>query len=492
MKIKFVSLFLVLFVLSACNEWLDQLPPDGLIRDEFWKSKEDVEAVLMGAYESFSQMDELLFKYGEMRGDLVTGGANLPLSERQIMEGNIYSDNSLCNWNQFYKVINYCNEVLANAKKVQSIDNTFTDYQLQGYLSEATFLKGLSYFYLVRIFKDVPYVETPSESDESDFYIPKTDGYEILQKVLIDLEEMRNFAPADGLITIEENKGRASKAAFDALMADISLWEFDYNACLEYISRIEMEGTNGQMKYVLMPRILWFELFYPGNSIESIFEFQFDSKRGQNNGTAGLTSQYSYRYIPTQKAIELLGREFTLELYRGEGQTIRKIGEEQYMIWKYVGSLGDGQTLRPGSESNSCNWIVYRYADIILMKAEALSQLERFSEASEALNLIRERADVPALVIPESKIAFEDAILNERALELAFEGKRWFDLLRMGRRNNFERKERLIEIIITNVPSSQKRILSLKLSNPLGWYMPIYDNELERNKAMVQNPYYLN
>ncbi len=80
--------------------------------------------------------------------------------------------------------------------------------------------------------------------------------------------------------------------------------------------------------------------------------------------------------------------------------------------------------------------------------------------------------------------------MDERALELAFEGKRWFDLLRMGRRNNFARKEKLIEVIVRNVPSTQKRILAVKLTNPLGWYMPIYDVELERNKNLVQNPYY--
>jgi hypothetical protein len=97
---------------------------------------------------------------------------------------------------------------------------------------------------------------------------------------------------------------------------------------------------------------------------------------------------------------------------------------------------------------------------------------------------------MPPLVIGESKILFEDAIMEERALEFAFEGKRWFDLLRMGRRNNYARKDKLVEIIIKNVPSTQKRILSAKLTNPLGWYLPIYKTEIERNKNLVQNPYY--
>ena len=93
-------------------------------------------------------------------------------------------------------------------------------------------------------------------------------------------------------------------------------------------------------------------------------------------------------------------------------------------------------------------------------------------------------------MIANNPVAFEDAIMEERALELAFEGKRWFDLLRMGRRNNYARKDQLIEVIVSNVPSTQKRILAAKLNNPLGWYLPVFEDEIERNRNMEQNPFY--
>ena len=204
----------------------------------------------------------------------------------------------------------------------------------------------------------------------------------------------------------------------------------------------------------------------------------------------GLTQRYSYNYDPSEKAIELLGKGTARELYRGEDAAIKKYGEDDFIIWKYVGRAPDGRTVRSGSDQTSCNWIVYRLADVLLMKAEALSQINRFTEAQAIINLIRDRADVPALSLPNSAAAFEDAILEERAIEFAFEGKRWFDLLRMGRRNNYERKSRLIQIIVSNVPSTQKRILATKLTNPLGWYLPISESEIERNKNLVQNPYY--
>jgi hypothetical protein len=478
-------IILILFSQFSCGDWMEQLPPQGLIREEFWKTKEDVEAVIMGAYSAFAGMDGLLFKYGEIRADLVKGDINQSLDEQKIMESNIYPDNSLCSWEKFYKVINYCNEVIKYAPKVRSVDNTFSDYIMYGFLSEAYFLRSLSYFYLVRIFKDVPLVLEPTENDDANIYVPKTDGNEVLDHITHDLEDARNYATIDGYPTLKEIKGRATKAAIDALLADIALWNFDYESCISHVQNIEMSG-----KYLLMPSAKWFEIFYPGNSLEGIFEFQFDNSLNQKNSTYDLTQRYAYNYDPSDRSLELFGKKYTRELYRGEDVSIKKYSENDFIIWKYVGRAPDGETERSGIDLNSCNWIVYRYADVLLMKAEALSQLGRFQEALQIINEIRDRADVPPVTLPNSETAFEDAILEERALELAFEGKRWFDLLRMGRRNDYSRKSKLIEIIVRNVPSTQKRILATKLTNPLGWYLPIYEKELERNINLVQNPYY--
>lgn len=482
-KLRFIILIALSFQFS-CSDYLELIPPGGLVREEFWKTKEDVEAVLMAAYQSSAAMDGNLFIYGEARGDMVEADYSLGSGERNLMESNIYPDNWLCNWASFYKVINYCNDVIKNAPEVQKIDNTFTEFQLKGLLAEAYWLRSLNYFYLVRIFKDVPLVLTPSETDATDFYLPVTKGEDILEAMLKDLNEYRQFA-TDGYKTLDEVKGRATKAAFDALLADISLWNFDYEKCIGYCNRII-----SNKEYVLMPGTRWFEIFYPGNSLESIFEFQFEDKYNQKNGTYGKTNRNSHQFDPSTRAEELFARKYSVELTRGEDASITKLSEDDYLIWKYVGRAPDGKTERIGAEQSSCNWIVYRLADIYLMKAEALSQLSRFGEAADALNEIRERANMPPLTIGNSPVLFEDAIMEERALELAFEGKRWFDLLRMGRRNNYARKDKLVEIIIKNVPSTQKRILSAKLTNPLGWYLPIFKTEIERNKNLVQNPYY--
>jgi len=487
MKIRaiYILIFFTLATPFSCSDWMELYPPQGLIREEFWKTKEDVQAVIMGAYESFAQLDGMLFKYGEIRADMVIGDYNQLWFERRVAESNIYPENYMCDWSDFYKVINYCNEVIKNAPLVQERDDTFSDYLRQGYLSEAYFLRSLSYFYLVRIFKDVPYVTEPTESDDTEVYIEKMDGDEILEYVMDDLEEYRRFATIDGFRTLEELKGRATKGAMDALLADIALWRFDYEAVLRHVANVE-----SNIKYVLMPSAKWFELYYPGNSLESIFEFQFDDNLNQRNSMYGITQRLNHQYVPSQKAIEIFAREYTRELNRGEDVSIKKYGEDDFIIWKYVGKAPDGKTTRTGSDQSSANWVVYRMADVLLMKAEAFSQMGRFQEALDIINEIRFRADVPPISLPSSESAYEDAILEERALELAFEGKRWFDLLRMGRRNNYARKAKLIEVIVNNVPSTQKRILATKLNNPLGWFLPIYESEIERNKNLVQNPYY--
>lgn len=483
-KIRFILILVVLMAQASCTKFLELVPPTGLVREEFWKTKEDVEAVLMGAYQSFASMNGSLFTYGEARGDLVKADYNLGGNEQNLMASNIYPDNYLCNWSGFYQVINYCNDVLKNAPNVQKIDDTFTDFQLKGFMAEAVWIRSLAYFYLVRLFKDVPLVLEPSENDAVDFYLPVTPGEDVLAKMMADLEEYRPYA-TDGYKTMAEIKGRATKAAFDALMADIALWNFDYNKCVTYCDRL-LSNKN----FTLMPGTRWFELFYPGNSLEGIYEFQFNDQLQQKNALYGMTNRFSHNYIPSQRADEMFARKYATELTRGEDASITKLSEDNYLIWKYVGSAADGKTERPSVQQSSCNWIVYRLADIYLMKAEALSQLGQFDQALNLINIIRQRANVAPLSIGNSAVAFEDAIMDERALELAFEGKRWFDLLRLGRRNNYARKDKLIDYIVQNVPSTQKRILAAKLTNPLGWYLPIYKGEIERNKNLVQNPYY--
>jgi hypothetical protein len=471
---------LLVFIFTACEKTLTILPRDGLVKNEYWKLKEDVEAVLMGAYQKFAQMDYLLFYYGELRGDLLEQGGNLPNELRDIMNSNIYPWNSYTGWTSFYAIINYCNSVLVYSHQVKELDPTFTQYKMDQYNAEAIFLRSLAYFYLVRIFKDVPYIIYPYDTEAQDFFPSKTEGSVILSAIKLDLEQIIDKIPKEHP-TNAETRGRATRGAVNALLADISLWTFNYEDCIKYVEAIEKNEL-----YKLLPGGKWFTLFSEGNTLEGIFEFQFDGSLGQYNHMYSITRQENNYFRVSNFGLEILLPEISKEVIRGFG-TVNPINE---YIWKYVGIKPDEYSRRSSAEQSDCNWIVYRLADVLLMKAEALSQIGRYDEALAIVNQIRDRAFMGPVSAAQTPQAYEDIILTERAKELAYEGKRWFDLLRMGTRNNYERKSNLIEIVIENVPATQKRVLASKLNDPNGWYLPINDNEIESNVNLVQNPYY--
>ena len=470
-----------IFPFTSCEDSLTILPPDGQVKGEYWKKKEDVEATLMGAYQQFAQMDERLFYFGELRGDLLADGGNLSNRLRNIMESNIFPSNNWVNWQPFYSVINYCNLVLKYAPQVKKSDRTFSDFKYRAYISEATFLRSLAYFYLVRIYKDVPFVLAPYDTDNQDFFPRKTEDYVILDSLDTQLNRILSSIPKS-YETHTQTRGRATRGAVNALLADIALWRFDYQACIDYVEQVE----NNEL-YELVPAGEWFTIFSRGNTLEGIFELQFDSDLGQNNNMFGVTRPQNNNFLASSYLAELLSPEKSKEIIRGNGS----MNIYDKTIWKYIGSEPDGVSQRSGTERRSCNWVVYRLAGVLLMKAEALSQMGRFDEALTIINRLRERALVAPLGSHQQTAqAFEDLILEERAKELAFEGKRWFDLLRMGRRNNYERKATLIELIIRNAPATQKRVLASKLNDTNGWYFPIYDGEIENNPNLRQNPYY--
>jgi len=466
--------------MQSCEDALTFLPPNGLVKDEYWKTKEDVQSTLIGAYKGFARLDEELFYYGEIRADMLEEDNNLSGTLRNIMNSNIFPDNPYANWNSFYSIINHCNLVLKFAPDAKKEDKTFTNFKFDQYMAEAVFLRSLAYFYMVRIWRDVPFVLSPFDTDDAEFYIKKTKGSVILDSLDKQLERIVFKIPNE-YEEISKTKARASRNAVRALLADIALWQFEYQKCVDYVEEIEDSEL-----YYLMTSGKWFNIFSEGNTLEGIFEIQFDQGLGQSNRMYHLTNSQSNFFLASEYTMEILSPLKAGEAIRGQG-TVR----EDKLIWKFIGNRADGTSFRSASERASCNRIVYRLADLLLMKAEALSQMSRFDEALAIVNEIRTRALAENITShTQTPEAFEDLILEERAKELAFEGKRWFDLLRMGRRNNYARKNKLIEILIESAPATQKRVLAAKLKDPYGWYFPIYERELENNFNLVQNPYY--
>jgi hypothetical protein len=142
--------------------------------------------------------------------------------------------------------------------------------------------------------------------------------------------------------------------------------------------------------------------------------------------------------------------------------------------------------------AEDANFIIYRLADVMLMRAEALSHLEDAdkTEAVELVNAVRARANLPIYdinLISTDTNSLVDIILLERSLELAMEGKRWYDLVRIGLNG---RPELLVDKIVASRLVSERALAKARVADPRSWFLPIHINELAANPNLAQNPFY--
>lgn len=470
-----ILLSMTVLALSACSDWLELTPEDDLVSNEFWKSQKDVEAVLFNTYGRLSGEVKNLLLWGELRGGLISEGRSVPSDASKILRGDLTDQNSYAHWSGLYKVINGANQILAFAPDVRSVDPSFTLPELKQIQSEALFLRSIAYFYLLRTFREVPLILDPYISDGQDYYPPKSSEQVILDQITADLNLALDGA-AESFESIESTKGRATVFALHALLTDVYLWQDEYEKALA-----SAEVISSSPEFGLMGSNNWFQNFYPGNSNSSIFELQFSKKW---NTTSGLYETFSY-----QKNKQFTINPRVVEIYlpediRGVNATYALANLE---IWKYIGI---DETEERGDALNDNNFIVYRLADVLLLQAEALAEQQLFEEALSIINEIRSRRGIESVSPEPTVLAYEDIILQERARELAFEGKYWFDLIRFGKRDNFRNKEKVIAALTSNASADAIPALTAKFQDPYSWYLPIHRDELEINNNLEQNPYY--
>ena len=110
--LRYTILIILKHLHTGCSDWLHLEPESELIREEFWQTGDDVQAVVAGTYKELAGIVEALFKWGELRGDLIYPGTNISPDDRRIMDGFIYPENPLNEWDQLYRTINFANTVL--------------------------------------------------------------------------------------------------------------------------------------------------------------------------------------------------------------------------------------------------------------------------------------------------------------------------------------------------------------------------------------------
>lgn len=474
-------LFSCAFFLSGCNSWLDLEPENSLTKSDFWLDENDIEAVVTSCYGALAQgsLSSNIY-WTELRGGLVSPGTRA-IGNREIMEFfdyNITANNSMAKWDVFYKVINYCNAILAHADEVTIIDPDLSTEQANFYKAEALALRAMCYLQLVKTFKEVPMVLKPFDTDANELQIEKQPEELVIAQVISDLKQALEWARME-YDTPELNLGRIRNISIKAMLADAYLWNNEYESCNtlcdEIINSYQFGLVNGQ-KYL--------SLFSQGNTSEGIFELQFDHSIGQCNTLYSVTAN-----LPSGNMIT---SEFTSELfveddYRGD---VVSVDFSSGSIWKYIGKDKDDRGEQRGSDESDANWIYYRLADINLMKAEALTELGQFDLAIIPLNLIRARAGLPPVATSENLDQMIELVLDERAREFIGEGKRWFDLVRVARRSPETRRTFILKSVLSNVSPEYISSTEDKVRDMNSWYLPIYYKELETNKKLEQNDFY--
>jgi hypothetical protein len=499
-RIIYKSVLVLALVLScsSCNKYLTTLPQDGIIREEFWQNKEQVQSAIIGCYASLlsgyktHSLAETLFLWGELRGDNVSPGTTVNIDESNILQGNILPTNTITEWGALYDTINLCNTFIKYAPNVVNIDKTLTQDKLNAYMSEAYALRALLYFYLVRSFGDVPLKLTAVSSDADLVQLTTTKQADVLKQIVADL----TIAEKTAVYTYGDrasDKGRITRYTVNAIQADVYLWMEDYTNCIASCDKII---NSGQFGYVAGDSGFFTTLYYNGNSNESIFEFQFDNQA--LNTFYYMTSSGAPRLLANPN---VLANVFPIDVNNPDNADIRSninVNIGNSYIWKYESI--NYRTARTPDISYQ-HWIVYRYADVTLMKAEALLFTNRADKFSVALSIIKDvRRRANAVSSTEQTFDASDPnldplavslyVMAERDRELMYEGKRWYDILRNAKRNNYANINILLDIVAQSAPAGSQQSILNKYKDHNSHYFPINYTEILNDPNLVQNPFY--
>ena len=532
-NIKYLSATLCSIVLmSSCEDFLSIVPLNEIVLENYWENEAEVSSVVASCYSGIADGNFLTraMLWGELRSDNVSKGLINPetpyvdhVQLPEMLDGNILPNYYIADWSSFYTVINRCNTVLYYAPKVIDRDPDFNESEWLAIESEMLTLRALCYFYLVRSFRDIPLVLEPTIDDSKPMQVAAAHPDRVLQQIVNDLKKAELNAvkeyPENTNYNVSYTKGRITRQAVWALLADVYLWMERYDDCVEYCEKVisakVKEAEEKRMSYDGNYPLLanqkasasnnihqaYNSIFGSGNSYESIFEIQIDYN--YDNKKNPLRSYYAAQDVDmgafSASAFLVENAKNGNEYFKkSDIRTYELFDVENSAIRKYVASYINDDNEASKRVASYSNWIFYRLTDVMLMEAEAL--VERNDSASNDLriafnltNAVYRRSNLAASV--KDSLAFKsygtqsqmrDLVLLERQRELMFEGKRWFDLVRKARR---EGSNGAMLTLATRKYTNPGSVRS-KWIKPDMLYLPIHENELKVNTLLVQNPEY--
>jgi hypothetical protein len=444
---KYFSITVLASLVFACSEdFLTKSPEDSINTSNFFQTETDALTAINGAYQPL-QWPKLynmrIWTTDIMAGNSIVGAGGGTDGIETQDEANFVtaSDNQgvLDLWRGPWPGILRCNIIL---QKVHEM--TISETVKNRVVGEAYFLRAHYYFILVRFFGDVPLTLKPVEpgDDLRPFRTPKADVY---KQIISDLNQAITLLPPKEQYT-GNDVGRASKGSATGMLAKVYLTLGDWQKVVDLCDQVKSLGYSLNANYG--------DNFSSSteNSNESLFEIQYVSDAGMgfwdNENQASWLSTFTGPRgsdlvaggwgwnQPTQEFINSYEsgdlRKDVTTFYDG---CPKFDGKDYKKSWSMTG-FNLRKFLVPLSavssyDNSPLNFPVLRYADVLLMKAEALNELGRTTEATAPLNEVRTRAGLEN-VAGLAKDAFRTKVLNERRMELAFEGQRWFDLIRVN------------------------------------------------------------
>lgn len=451
--------FLLLLLTGSCfsckNDFIDLQPISDMNAGTFYKTEQDMNQAVMSPYSSLRNLYNQAFIYmGEVRSDNTTfswvPGNSKDMTSIDNFGDVLLSDNSnvLAVWNNSYNTILRCNIVLDNIDPVP-----FADPRLkEQYKAEARFLRALVYFWLVRVFGDVPKVDRQLSVKQA-YELGRSPAQEIYDFIIKDLQ----FAEANLPLSYPAaQKGRVTVGGAKGLLAKVymTMAGFPLNKGASHYALAEVKALEViQMpQYALVPDYKALFDVTKKNGVESLFEIQY--KKGGTNTGSPWNNSFAPRF--SNREVVLVGDKGGFNAPTPDMSQAYEPGDPRKEL-----SMKDGYVSVPGgrfvnekyvskyydvafnNSDNDNNWLELRLADIYLLYAEALVRQNKQPDvALSYLNKIRQRArnstGGSAAVLPDyepfaTSADFLLAIEKERRVELAFENHRWFDLVRTGR-----------------------------------------------------------
>lgn len=488
MKLKYnlIAIALLGFSFSSCSDFLEQNPQTDLSENDFYKTADDILSAVNGAYSSLQEGDIYgnWYVFGEIPSDNTRNQLSGSVTtQNEFDQFYIDTQNSMIAsfWKAAYKVINRTNTVLGRIDGIEINAELANRYKL-----ECKFIRALMYFNLVRVYGDVPLVLKEISISES-YDILREPKENVYNQIIADLKEAQGLPVSYS--TAED--GRATQGAAKALLADVYMTLHKYAEAETILAEIINSGRYSLLENT--PGSLnidgYKNVFSPvnHNSKEGIFEIQF-LKGGYGEG-----SNYANNFAPENSGTNVVAVGGTggnnipeMDIYNAyeEGDLRRDFSmslgyydnrkNNEWVESRYVCKFMD---VPYQNNDASNNYPMIRYADVILMYAEALNQNGKTAEACKYLNMTRRRGfgyqtteTSPVDLQTTDKAQFALMVEQERRVELAFENHRWFDLIRTGR---------AVEVM-------KSKGFSLNETNLI---CPIPQKQIDVNPKLTQNDY---